>query len=64
MKISELRDKSDNELDRLLAELRNKVRDLRFRVAGRQLTDVRDIREAKRTIARILTLKKSKTPQY
>jgi large subunit ribosomal protein L29 len=63
MKISELRDKSENELDRMLSELRNKVRDLRFRVASRQLTDVRDIREAKRTIARILTLKKSKTSQ-
>ena len=60
MKIAELRDKTDNELDRTLAELRDKVRDLRFKVASRQMTAVRNIRDAKRTIARILTLKKSR----
>lgn len=60
MKITELRDKSDVELDRTLTELRNKVRDMRFKVASRQMSSVRDIREAKRSIARILTLKGSR----
>ncbi|MEY4744960.1 MAG: Ribosomal protein [Candidatus Parcubacteria bacterium] len=60
MKISELREKTDLELDRMLAEFRNKVRDLRFRVTARQLSDVRDIRETRKAIAQILTLKRSR----
>jgi ribosomal protein L29 len=60
MKISELREKTDLELDRLLAEYRNKVRDFRFKVAARQLGDVRDIRDAKKSVAQILTLMRSR----
>ncbi len=60
MKISELREKTDLELDRMLADSRNKVRDLRFRVTARQLSDVREIREARKAIAQILTLKRSR----
>ena len=60
MKISELKEKSDIELDRLLSELRNRVRDLRFKVASRQLNDVREIREARKAVAQILTLKRSR----
>jgi large subunit ribosomal protein L29 len=60
MKISELREKTDIELDRMLAEHRNKVRDLRFKVAARQLTDVREIRETRKAIAQILTLRRSR----
>lgn len=60
MKISELREKTDIELDRMLAEYRNKVRDLRFKVAARQLTDVREIRETRKAIAQILTLRRSR----
>ena len=60
MKINEIREKTDVELDRLLADTRNKVRDLRFKVAARQQTDVREIREARKVIAQILTLKRSR----
>lgn len=60
MKISELREKTDVELARMLAENRNKVRDLRFKVAARQLNDVREIREARKAIAQILTLIRSR----
>lgn len=60
MKITELKEKTDVELDRLLAENRNKVRDFRFKVAARQLSDVRDIREARKLVARILTEKRSR----
>lgn len=59
MKITELREKQDKELDRLLAENRDKVRALRFKVAARQLADVREIREARKAIAQILTVKRS-----
>lgn len=60
MKISEVREKSDAELDRMLAELRDSVRDMRFKVAARQLTDVRNIRQARQSIAQILTVKRSR----
>lgn len=60
MDIKELKEKSLPELDRTLGELREKVRDMRFRDASGQLKKVRDLREAKRTIARILTLKRAR----
>ncbi len=60
MEIKELREKTDVELDRLLADLRNKTREHRFRIAAKQLTDVRDVRDVKKTIARILTLKRQR----
>lgn len=60
MKSKELREKSEIELDRLLAELRDGLRDLRFRVAARQMTKVRDIRAMRRDVARILTLKRAR----
>ena len=56
MKIKELRQKSELELKRLLAESREKLRDMRFKAAQRQLKKVRDIRVAKKTISRILTI--------
>ncbi len=59
MKMKELREKTDRELDRLLAELRDKVRDMRFKIASRQLSDVRDVHDARKAIARILTLRRS-----
>jgi len=46
---------SPTELQRRLGELRERLRDLRFRVAAGQEKDVREIRQARRTIAQILT---------
>jgi len=60
MKIKELRDRSAVELDRLLTESRNKLRELRFRVTAKQLGNVREIRKVRQTIAQILTLKKAR----
>jgi len=60
MKIKELREKSDVELNKLLTELQSKLQDLRFAVAGRRLKRVREMREAKKGIARILTLMKER----
>jgi len=59
MDIKELREKSDTELDRLLRDYRNKIREFRFRVAAKKMADVREIREIKKTVARILTLRKA-----
>lgn len=55
MKFSELKNKSAAELNRELTQLRATLRDRRFKVAEGQHKDVREIREAKTDIARILT---------
>lgn len=55
MKFSDLKHKSTTELNRELTQLRATLRDRRFKVAQGQHKDVREIREAKTDIARILT---------
>lgn len=60
MEIKELRQKSEIELQKLLKATREQVRDLRFKIAGKQHKDVRDLRETKKMIARILTVLKEK----
>jgi large subunit ribosomal protein L29 len=60
MEFKELKIKSENELHRLLADLRNQIRELRFKDASKQLKDVREIREKRITVANILTLLNSK----
>lgn len=60
MKTKELKEKSEKELQGLLAESREKLRDLRFKIASRQLKGVRDVRKTKKDIARISTLIKGK----
>ncbi len=47
--------KSPIELQRELARLREQLRDRRFKVAQGQHPDVRELRELKRAIARLLT---------
>lgn len=56
MKITELREKSPVEREKLLLELRKKVRELRFAVAGRETRNHREHRVARKDIARMLTL--------
>jgi large subunit ribosomal protein L29 len=55
MDYKELRQKSAPELQRLLAAWREQLRDKRFRISQGQHKDVREIRELKRDIARVLT---------
>jgi len=64
MEIKELKLKTEKELRQILNEFRDKLRDLRFKDANKQLKDVREIRVVKKTIARILTLVKSKSENY
>lgn len=56
MDTKELRQKSEKELVELVAALREKLRSLTFDVAADALKDVREIREAKKTLARALTI--------
>ena len=56
MKIKELREKNIEELKKLLTEKEEMVRKLRFDLATKQIKNVRQIREDKRDIAKILTI--------
>ena len=56
MDFKELNKKKTNDLHKLLAETREKLRDLRFKDANKQLKNVREIRQLRVTVARILTL--------
>lgn len=60
MKIKEIREKSDKELNKMLAELRDKLRDLNFKVVSKQIKNHREIRKLKRRTARILTILKER----
>lgn len=54
--LKELRGKSKEELEKMLKAQREVVRDLRFKDSNRQLKNVRDLRKAKKEVARIFTV--------
>ena len=56
MKVSELRQKTKQELERLLGESREKLRNLRFDIQLKRSKNVREIRKTKKLIAKILTI--------
>lgn len=60
MKIVELRQKTKAELGKLLTDNREKLRQLRFDLAAGKVKNVREIRQIKKDIARLLTLLKQK----
>ena len=59
----ELKAKGPVELKKLLASSREELRDLRFRIASDQHKDIRELREVRKRIARILTILKRPAPQ-
>lgn len=58
MNFKDLKNKSLGELQKLLAEERARLRDLRFQVAAEQHKQVHELGQSRKTIARILTLLK------
>lgn len=60
MDFEDLKNKSVKELQELLAEKRHELRELKFKVGEKQLKNMHTIKAARRTIARILTLLKSR----
>ena len=58
MKIAELKQKSKPELQKFLLDSRERLRSLKFDLASGKVKNVREIRELKKNIARILTLLK------
>ena len=61
MKMNEMKEKSDVELGRLLAELQSQMQDRRFATVGRRLTRVRELRTIRKDIARILSIRHERT---
>lgn len=56
MKIRELRQKSEKELQETLIGLRDKLRESRFNLAGGKVKNIKEIHQTKKDIARTLTL--------
>lgn len=64
MKIQEINKKSNTELQKILMEKRENLRQLRFNLAAGKVKNIREIRSTKKDIAKTLTVlnSKSKTP--
>ena len=60
MKARQLRDLSNDELERKLAETRQELFNLRFQAATGSLENTARLRLAKREIARILTIRQER----
>lgn len=60
MEFKEIASKSVSELNHLLSEEKKKLDNLNFKAAQNQLKNVREIREVKLVIARILTVLKTR----
>lgn len=58
MKVKELRQKSKDDLEKILKEDREKLRQLRFDLASGKVKNVKEILNLKKKIARILTILK------
>jgi large subunit ribosomal protein L29 len=56
MKVQELRKKDKKELEKSVNDLRKKLSDLRFKFSSNKLKNVKEIRNTKREVARILTI--------
>ncbi len=56
MKAKELRGKSKEELEKIFTENCIKLQELKFRVANKQIKNIREVRDLKKDIARIKTL--------
>lgn len=60
MKLAELRQKSKEELEKILKEIRNNFCQLNFNLVSGKVKNVKAVRQTKKEIARILTLLKNK----
>ncbi len=62
-KIKELRSKNKEDLGRLLLNLREKLRQLKFDLASGKIKNVSEIRKIRKEIAQILTVLEEHTDQ-
>jgi len=61
--VKELRTKREDQLVKLLAERREKLRDLKFRIPTKQVKNMHEPKFVRREIARILSVIKEKASQ-
>jgi len=59
-KVIELRKKTEEELAKMLSELEDSVRSLRFKISSKEIKNHQLLRMAKKDIARILTIMKER----
>ena len=60
MKIKEIREKSDKELLKMIAEKREYLRDIRFKIASKQFKNFNELNITKKDIAKLLTIMKER----
>lgn len=60
MKVLEIRQKPKEELQKVIKDYREKLRGLRFDLASGKVKNVREIRNIRKDVARILTILKEK----
>ncbi|MBU3918769.1 50S ribosomal protein L29 [Patescibacteria group bacterium] len=60
MKIKELRSKDDKSLGKMEFMLREKLRALRFDLQAGKVKNVKEVKQVRKTIAKILTIMKEK----
>jgi len=58
MKVAEIRKKDKKELEKAVLELTKKLSDLRFKFSSGKLKNVKEIKNSRKEIARILTILK------
>ena len=61
MKISDIRKKDEKELNKMLAQERNELRELRFKVASKQVKNYKEIKDRRKNISRIKTVMNEKS---
>jgi len=57
---ADIRKKSEADLKKMLGELQGSMRDLRFKIAGKELKNHQQLKAARKDIARIITVLKEK----
>lgn len=60
MKVKEIRELNDGELEEKLKELKEELFNLRFQAATGQLENVKRIKEIRRSIARVKTVQRER----
>lgn len=63
MKVNELKNKTKEELQHLLADLKSKLLKLNFDLADNKVKDVSQVKKTKKDIARIMTFLKVQNQQ-
>lgn len=56
MKITEIREKGKEELEKILQEKKEAIRKLRFDIASKQVKNHREFRKTKKDVAQIMTV--------